>query len=256
MHYAKPWGFVFPLLRRLSLRVIFKPIMHPQLLNRLESILTIAKAHYEAGGKMTAPTIGAEREIFVRELLEKIFPNTYRFSYGDIIDLNGNSAGQIDVAMEFPYEPTFPSPVGDQRLILAESVICSIEVKSTYPQQWDQLIDKVTAIKALTRSIEWQMTQGDGASQKFLTEHLDLEHKVPVIGVFYVGPINIDTLVERLSELPEESRPTAIFTLDKGHFIYGSHKLSGAEGVLGMISLISHLSTQFASARSSVEKYI
>jgi len=230
--------------------------MHIQLKQRLEAIQKIAQAHYEAGIAMSNSTIGSEREVFVRELLSKILPNAYRFSSGDIIDSTGQTAGQVDLVLEFPYEPTFPSPVGDQRLILAESAICAFEIKSTYYQQWDQLIEKVRRVNSLTRQLDWDMIQSERDGQTILIENLDVEHRIPIIGVFYKGPENIQTLVDRINSLPDTDRPTALLTLDKGFFIYGATQLSGAEGLLGMIALLSHLSTQVASARSSVEKYI
>jgi hypothetical protein len=229
--------------------------MNPKLKQRLEALLKIAQAHYEAGRSMSNNTIGTEREIFVKELLSKIFPNSYRFSSGDIIDSDDHSAGQVDLVLEFPYEPTFPSPVGGERLILAESAICAFEIKSTYPQQWDQLVEKIKKINELSRTLAWNTIQGDGGTQKILIDHLD-EHKIPTIGVFYKGPENIETLVDRINTLSLADRPTAILTLDKGFFVYGKIHLSGAEGVLGLVALLSHLSTQIASARSSIDKYI
>lgn len=230
--------------------------MHTQLKQRLEAIQKIAQAHYEAGIAMSNSTVGSEREVFVKEVLSKIFPNAYRFSSGDIIDSAGQSAGQVDLVLEFPFEPTFPSPVGDQRLCLAESAICAFEIKSTYPQQWGQLVEKIRKVNTLTRQLDWDMMQGERGDQIISIQSLDVEHRIPIIGVFYNGPENILTLVSRINELPDADRPTALLTLDKGFFIYGAVQLSGTEGLLGMISLLTHLSTQFASARSSVEKYI
>ena len=230
--------------------------MHTQLKQRLEAIGKSAQAHYEAGISMSNNTIGSEREVFVKEFLSKIFPNGYRFSSGDIIDFTGQSTGQVDLVLEFPFEPTFPSLLGDQRLCLAESAICAFEIKSTYPQQWNQLVEKIRKVKALTRQLDWDMMQGERDGQRISVRNLDVENKIPTIGVFYKGPENIETLVDRISTLSAADCPTALFTLDKGFFIFGEVKLSGAEGFLGMISLLSHLSTQFASARSSVEKYI
>ena len=156
--------------------------MHTQLKQRLESIQKIAQAHYEAGIAMSNSTIGSEREVFVKEILSKIFPNAYRFSSGDIIDSTGQSAGQVDLVLEFPFEPTFPSPVGDQRLCLAESAICAFEIKSTYPQQWDQLVEKVRKVNALTRKLDWDMMQGERDGQRISIQSLDVEHRIPIIG--------------------------------------------------------------------------
>ena len=66
-----------------------KVLMHTQLKHRLDAILKIAQTHHEAGAGMSNSTIGSEREVFVGELLSKIFPNAYRFSSGDIIDARG-----------------------------------------------------------------------------------------------------------------------------------------------------------------------
>ena len=119
--------------------------MIKQLEDRLNAIKKIAFAHYEAGVELSSHSKGREREVFVSEFLSKVFPNGYRFSSGDIVDLKGSTAGQVDLVLEFPYEPSFPMPWGEERLILSHSVIAALEIKSSI-DQWQEVLIKSDSI--------------------------------------------------------------------------------------------------------------
>ena len=75
-------------------------------------------------------TVGSERETFLRKFLQKVFPTHRRFATGAITDSQGAISGQVDIAVEYPFAPSFPMPSTDERLLLAESVAIVIEVKS------------------------------------------------------------------------------------------------------------------------------
>lgn len=222
--------------------------------SRLNSILKIANAHYEAGYGMSNSSIGSEREFFVTELLGKIFPNSYRFSSGDIVDIDGNSSGQVDLILEFPHEPSFPSPVGDKRLVLAETAICSFEIKSSI-SQWGEAIKKTKSINSVKRSLDFFITSTFEDGKVDVTGD-DIKEKIPTIVVFYKGPPEISTLKCKFQSLPEAERPSAIFTLDKGFFIYKEVMFEGADGLLGLITLIARLAGVQLVASTMVGNYM
>jgi hypothetical protein len=230
--------------------------MHHLLKERIAAIQKIAIAHYEAGAGMANAAIGAEREVFVQELMQKIFPNAYRFSSGEIIDRNSQRSGQVDLALEFPNEPTFPSPVANERLMFAESVIVVFEIKSSW-RQIDQVISKTKMVKALYRDIKWTMSLDDNEGDpRFPADALELEKRIPVIGVFYNGPVNYDTVKDTYHKLGANEQPTALLTLDHGHFIYNGTELTGPDGVFGMLCLLSEMANKTAISNSSIAVYL
>ena len=93
------------------------------LASRMSGIQGSLMAQYEGGMSMASAAKGSEREVFLREYLPKVFPAHNRFSSGVIIDSRGRQTGQIDIAVEQPFSPSFPMPGSDSsRLLLAESV--------------------------------------------------------------------------------------------------------------------------------------
>ena len=86
---------------------------------------------------------GSVRESFVNLILSEILPVTYRVSQGEIIDILENRSGQMDIVVEYPFLPSIPFETGiDQRLFLAEGVALTIEVKSDFTRQYEQVLKK------------------------------------------------------------------------------------------------------------------
>ena len=230
--------------------------MNKLLKERIAAIQKIAIAHYEAGAGMANAAIGAEREVFVRELMQKIFPNAYRFSSGEIIDRDGERSGQVDLVLEFPHEPTFPSPVANERLMLAESVIVAFEIKSGWGQL-DEVVTKTKKVNSLSRDVKWIMSSDDDEGDpRFSTEALELAKRIPLIGVFYKGPVKFDTVKDAYHKINATERPTALLTLNNGHFIYNGTELTGVNGVFGMLCLVTELSNKIALSKSSIGVYL
>lgn len=231
--------------------------MNVELKERIKAIQKIFIAHYEAGKGMANASIGLEREVFVRELLKKIYPNGYRFSSGDIVDRTGNRTGQVDLALEFPHEPTFPSPVGDERLMIAESVIVAFEIKSSW-NQLGEVKTKCEKVNNLDRALNWVLRSTDKeCDPRFPTEVLEINERIPLIAVFYSGPTNLETVTEAYNDLREHiDRPTAILTLDRGHFVYRATEMTGEDGIFAMLCLVTELSNKIASSLSSLTAYL
>src|SRR6266853_1533627 len=105
--------------------------MHnPHLVQRLQAIQQALLAQRAAGVGLPAAVAGGERETFLGEFLQKVFPSHRRFATGAITDSSGRLSGQVDIAIEFGLVPSFPMPASEERLLLAESVAMVIEVKS------------------------------------------------------------------------------------------------------------------------------
>ena len=108
--------------------------------SRINAILDSLNSAYAGGGQMSSASKGAEREIFVKNVLQQVFPPHFRFSSGDIVDSNGNQSGQVDIVLEQPRGYSFPLASVGPRLFLAENVAAVIEVKSNLCNQWDEVV--------------------------------------------------------------------------------------------------------------------
>lgn len=75
----------------------------------------------------------------MREFLGQVFPPSFRFGIRAIVDATGETSGQLDVVVEFPFLPSFPTPGAAERLYLADSAALVIEVKSDLSGQWSQI---------------------------------------------------------------------------------------------------------------------
>lgn len=119
------------------------------LLERLTGIQQILMAHYAAGTAMSSATKGREREIFVRMFLSEILPPLYRFGSGDIVDVDGNCSGQMDVVIENAFLPSLPCGAPTERLYLAEGVAAVLEIKSAFPAKEDIriIVEKLNHLK-------------------------------------------------------------------------------------------------------------
>lgn len=246
------------------------------IIERFESYQSIMLAQHKAGKSISSATRGAEREEFIRLFLGRVLPNSYRFSYGDIIDRSGTTvskngvpgSGQVDIVLEAKYEPSFPMPTTDQRLILAESVIAAIEVKSS-SAQWDEFVKKAKRIKCLYRKMRINCMSSDDDESVIPVSHLFKvtdEHdrkgamvevsSIPVIGVFYEGWSQQSTLIDKMQAIPDEQRPDAVLTIDRGYLVYHGKAYSGAQGLYGFVVLLAKLANHIALAETCVEDYL
>ena len=126
-------------------------------------------AHHRASTKLPNASKGLERETLVREFLSRVFPYPYRFGSGAVTDASGRISGQLDVVVEFPFFPSFPTPGGDQRLYLAESVAYVIEVKSNLSSQGKQVEETAEKLRRLNR--RWRSHTTVNAEVGISTNH-------------------------------------------------------------------------------------
>jgi len=84
--------------------------------------------------------LGSARESIVKGVLERVLPSMYDIGTGEIIDHTGAHSRQIDIVISRRDFPTLRLPSGS-RLYLVESVLATVEVKST--------LDRATLTEAL-----------------------------------------------------------------------------------------------------------
>lgn len=172
-------------------------MINQYLLQRLTAIQQVLLAHRSGSINLPSAVAGAERETFLREFLEKVFPSHRRFSSGAITDMAGNISGQVDIAIEFGFSPSFPMPNANQRLLLAESVAAVIEVKSDLSSQWAEVARTTAAVKLLRRDLKAITMVGDSVPSQY----------IPVIAVGYTGHSTLDGLRTVCLRLPRRSAP-------------------------------------------------
>lgn len=216
------------------------------LLQRLTAIQQVLIAHRSGSLGLPASMAGAERETFLREFLEKLFPAHRRFSSGAVTDSAGNISGQIDIAIEFGFSPSFPMPNCNQRLLLAESVAAAIEVKSDLSKQWSEVVQTTAAVKRLRRYLKAIMITGDS----------DPTDYIPVIAVGYKGYCTLDGLKQRLSNTAESARPDGALVIDSGCFVDFGMEAHGPTGLYALALSIDVLFRQLISARPELERYV
>lgn len=228
--------------------------MNQQLEARLKGIQEVLMAHHRATRLLPNAAKGDEREVLVREFLEKVFPAPYRFGSGAITDADNRISGQLDVIVEWPFFVSFPTPLGTNRLYLPETTAFVIEVKSDLRDQWQQVESSARQLRPLRRywqaSIALNPTGTDfdfgGASSS----------RVAFVAVGYTGYKTAESLRKKILETPEECRPDAALVIESG--AYSSWR-SCAASELGLFAFCldcSHLSRSILFAEPSLQNYI
>lgn len=227
--------------------------------NRLDGILTSVFAQYESGRGMSSAAQGRERELFVNEVLSRVFPPHFRFSDGDIVDKTGKKSGQIDIALEKPHGYSFPSSQGGPRLFLAENVAAVIEVKSNLQSKWKEVLDSSAKVSKLHRSYSnellWSaLLQLESGNVK-IDEKTDVKKikegllaaaqkkenqgvpRIPYYAVGYEGWKKDSTLISKLIE----GRVDGVLLLEERKFVTSIGRAKGQELVSGNKSLLAFL---------------
>ncbi len=220
--------------------------MNEHIEQRMLAIQQALISQHTAGRGFPNAMIGNERETFRREFLKKVFPGKFRFGTGVITDSNNNLSGQVDIAIELPYEPSFPMPSTEERLYPAEAVGAVIEVKSNLATQWNEVEETVAKIKKLERKLRLIMRIGMS----------DLP-KIPCYVAAYAGYKTKEALVNRLNSTPEECRPDGILVINPGYFVAtnGSNG-SGPNALFVFIAAINAELNTVLSASSNLGIYI
>lgn len=219
---------------------------------RLEGIRSALLAQHQGGQGLPNATVGTERETFLREFLSKVFPSPFRFTGGAITDSHGQITGQIDIAVEYPFLPSFPMPASGERLLLAESVAAVIEVKSDLVGQWTQVQSTVRAIRPLKRN--WKRSTSLRGGAIMMTGAS--ETSIPVIAVGYRGHTTLDGLKQRMDSTLADERPDAAYVIDSGCFAGLGCEAYGIGGLYGFCIVLSRLTAAVSAADSDLLAYV
>ncbi len=207
-------------------------LANEHLAKRLEGIQRVLMAHYEAGMLMPSASKGFEREILVSDYFAQVFPPSFRFGTGSITDASGVDTGQVDIVVEWPFFPSFPTPGGAVRLYLADSVALAVEVKSDLAGQWDEIESKVRKVRALRRNWDSHFTYANGRGPQ---HHGKSTSSIPVVAVGFRGYKSLEALKKRLEATPVEARPDAALIIESG--VYRGVKAWTEKGSVGLLAL-------------------
>ena len=203
------------------------------LAERLEGICESLMAHHRSGSAMPSATKGSERETVASQFLAKIFPATFRFGRGAITDATGAISGQLDIVVELPFFPSFPTVAADDRLYIAESVALVIEVKSNLATEWDGVERSAEKLGQLRR--RWLARVGfnrGGFGVMAPVGDGSMESRIPFIALGFTGFGSLEKLAERVRSTPEEKRPDAALVFESGAY-FNAKSNSGDIGLLG-----------------------
>jgi hypothetical protein len=230
---------------------------------RLGALHKILMAGFEASSELSSATKGAEREIFVNDFLSKIFPPSYRFGTGDLIDGYSAKSGQVDIVIEYPNCMSFPYMNDGPRLYLSEGVATTIEVKSNIVGQWEEALATAHKVKDLQRifvpyrdkELEPMLQASDkmaamtgigGVRSRPKVVHETLSYpsvlvnekyppnRVPVFLVGYKGWKTKETLSKKLNE--QRDLVDGILTLDP--LMYHSNRGASSQGIMALFQFI------------------
>jgi len=229
------------------------------LANRVEAIFSSLDAVYQGGVGASSASKGAERELFVKHVLETVFPQHFRFASGDIIDSYRSQTGQVDVVLEHARGYSFPLAQSGPRLFLAENVAAVIEVKSDLTNQWNEAIatgEKVAEIRRkyssdkyrdLARQLEsGQINAAPGTDIVSAIEGLNRmaadpknvgKQRIRYFVVGFKGWGRNNTIVEKL--VPDVI--DGIFQLNDRKFVTKLGRAPGREVIEGTGSLLAFL---------------
>ena len=207
------------------------------ILDRLGGIQRMLVGVHQASDPLSSNSKGVEREAFINGFLREVLPSIYRFGTGDVVDLNGNKSGQLDVVVEYPFAPSLPITQSTPRMYLAEGVAAVIEVKSDLMKQWNEVL--YTARKL-------QPVQADQSGARSTIGDVP-PNQLPLFAVGYTGWTTLETVTQHLAN---SQNLAAILVIDSGLFTakgeYGGNPVNGSAWALwGLVTCIyraiSHL---------------
>lgn len=226
--------------------------MNEQLEARLKGVQEVLMAHHRATALLPNAAKGTEREVLVREFLERVFPAPYRFGCGAITDADERLSGQLDVIVEWPFFASFPAPLGTNRLYLAESTAFVIEVKSDLSSQWGEVESAARKLSPLRRSWATHI----GLAGRDFVSHGPSVSRIAFVTVGFSGYKSGEKLKRKLQDTPSESRPDAALVVESG--AYASWRFD-AQGPLGLFAFCldcSHLMREILFAEPDLVRYL
>jgi hypothetical protein len=225
---------------------------------RLVGIRNSLMDHLQTGDSMPSAMKGDEREGVVRKFLGRVFPPPYRFGSGAIVGADNALSGQLDIVVEFPFLPSFPTVAGDERLYLAESAAVVIEVKSDLTGSWDDVLHSAAKVGPIRRSwIAHEATDPEGQTDKFDSS----SSRIPFLVVAYRGPRKASALEALCKQTPICEPPDGILVIESGAysgcaFNGWSCKAERAAGFLGFCLDVAWLASNVHRAAMDARSYV
>ena len=97
---------------------------------------------------------GSDRELFIKEFLEKSFPKKFVIGTGEILDSSDHRSKQADIVIYDEFMPVFD--YGSTKHFLSGGVLAHIEVKSYLSsEELKRALDITKSIKKLNRDLEY-----------------------------------------------------------------------------------------------------
>lgn len=168
-----------------------------------------------------AVTTGRQRELIVHKFLRQNLPQTLEIRSGIIIDSEGNRSKQQDCIIVDNTHPIIAIGTESEALVIAESVVATVEVKSHLSvAELTSTLNSIAITKGLKRNGE-QLYRKGGIEIRFPKPHPILAY------VFSFDGANLDTLLNEMARFAFEKNdggivPEAVCVLNKGVILRAS----------------------------------
>lgn len=212
------------------------------LVKRMAAIQQVLLATHSGSSAMSSASKGSDRERFLQKYLEKVLPPIYRFGSGDATDVDGNRSGQLDIVVELPFSPSIPWTDPDSsRVYLAEGIAAVLEVKSDLSNQWNEFSKTAGKLQPIKREFGATMSMGE------------VPHNIPIFGVGYTGWKKIETVEQKLQEIPNGY---GLLIIDEGIYVSRSKKIhSPSLALWALVSDLYQLASRIQAASSDPHRY-
>jgi hypothetical protein len=168
-----------------------------------------------AGGTGHASTTGKMRELLIQRFLKPHLPRTFEIRSGIIVDSKGKKSKQQDIVIVDTRLPVIDIGSDNEAILIAESVVATIEVKSHLgTSEIEDSLESIALTKRLTRCGE-QMYKKGGVEIRTPNPHPILSY------LFAYDGLNLETLLEKVANFAYSKNdggigPEAVCVLSKG----------------------------------------
>lgn len=214
-------------------------LFEKKLVHMRDSLVTA----YRESSDYPAPVQGAEREIFLHNLLMRVIPPQFRIGAGVITDYKGDVSKQIDLVIELPLSLSFPV-VGTNRMYLADTIGAAIEIKSTLDaKQWADCWEKLRSIRKLARK---RLPDSENKVVRYA------DYAVPSFIVSYRGPKKIETIYKNIN-IKTDPLPAGIYIIESNLFVgfFDGQTFEATGAATAMLGFISALYTVLQNRQSN-----
>ncbi|MFL9921600.1 hypothetical protein PQR75_40865 [Paraburkholderia fungorum] len=222
-------------------------------LKKLEDIHTSLMARYHETAGFSSAISGTEREVVMKELLQRVLPSSFRIGSGSILDASGKETGQVDAVIERPFSLSFPIGSESNRLYVADSVCAAFEIKSDLYRQGKEARTKIEQIRALHR-----FDMSDDKEERIIQGDALL---IPSFIIGFKGHTTEEGLQENFIDPRNLYAPSGVLCIESELF-YGQspggnwHMAKGKRAcILGFLNCLANTLRYMASATMDLTRY-